>query len=261
MKVDIHSLHGGYGGRLVLDGIDFSVKDASIITLLGPNGSGKSTLLKIIGRIMKPKSGMVALDGKAIATYGTLELAKRMAILPQIHNVSGDLTVEELVCFGRFPHRKMSASALEHDRKVVDEALEMTRMTPFRKRQLQTLSGGERQRAWIAMTLTQEPELLLLDEPTTFLDICCQFEIIEMVKQLNRNRNTTVIMVLHDLNLAASCSDEMIMLKDQKICFIGSPKTVMTPEILREIFEIESKIILTDDGTPYCLASASAREN
>ena len=259
MKLEVKELCGGYGAKLVLDGIGFEVEPGSVVSLLGANGCGKSTLLKMIGRILSPKSGSILLDGKAIRQFDTAELARKMAILPQLHHAPGDLTVAELVSCGRFPHKKGMPGLSQHDREMIEDALKMTRMDSMRDRPLGTLSGGERQRAWIAMTLAQEPELLLLDEPTTFLDICCQFEIAELIRTLNRERGITVLMILHDLNLAAGCSDRLIMLKDRRIYCSGTPADVLTRENLRAVFGIESKIIQTEEGIPYCLAVGSAR--
>ena len=151
MNLEVKEVCGGYGAKLVLDGIDFKVEPGSVATLLGANGCGKSTLLKMIGRILSPKSGQILLDGKAVRQYDTLELARRMAILPQLHHSPGDLSVEELVSYGRFPHKKGMPGLTRHDREMIDDALQMTRMTGLRNRSMGTLSGGERQRAWIAM--------------------------------------------------------------------------------------------------------------
>ncbi len=260
MKLETRELCGGYGAKTVIDAVNFSVRPGSVVSLLGANGCGKSTLLKMLGRILKPQGGEVLLDGKAILQLPTAELARQLAILPQLHHAPGELTVEELVTLGRYPHRKWRLGAGPEDRAMVEKALSMTRLAALRRRAVSTLSGGERQRAWIAMTLAQEPEVLLLDEPTTFLDVCCQFEVIDMVRTLNRDCGITVIMVLHDLNLAASCSDELIMIKDRRIRYQGAPEKVMTPEILREIFEIEAKIMLTEDGRPFCMPTGSARK-
>jgi len=258
MKLDVLKLTGGYGAKLILDGVECRVKSGSIVTLLGPNGCGKSTLLKMIGRILRPHFGEVLLDDKALSSFNTTDLARQLAILPQLHHAPGEVTVEELVAFGRFPHRKFGFTSSAHDKEVINRALALTRMEDLRKRPVGTLSGGERQRAWIAMTVAQEPKLLLLDEPTTFLDVCCQFEIIDMVKKLNRECGITVVMVLHDLNLAASCSNELIMMKDHKIRYSGAPAEVMTSDILRDVFEIESKISI-HDGVPHCITVGSAR--
>ena len=259
MKLEVQELRAGYGAKLVLDGVGLTVPEGSIVTLLGPNGCGKSTLLKVIGRLLKPKSGNVLLDGKAVHACDTAALARRMAILPQLHHASGEITVNELVGFGRFPHRTGLGVMNAHDREVVAEVLRMTRLTELRNRRIATLSGGERQRAWIAMTLAQQPQLLLLDEPTTFLDIRCQFEIIELVRDLNRRLGLTVLMVLHDLNLAARCSDRLITLKNRKVRHAGTPQEILRPEILREIFEIEAEITTGKDGVPYFIPTGTAR--
>ena len=211
MKLEIRDLCAGYSGKRVLDSISLLVEKGEILTLIGPNGCGKSTLLKTIGRILRPQSGCVLLDGKAVHSMNTAALAKQMALLPQTHSAPEDLTIEQLVRYGRFPHRKGFGGLCPHDCEVVENVLAMTRLDVLRNRLLSTLSGGERQRAWIAMTLAQEPEVLLLDEPTTFLDVCCQFEVLELIRMLNRKLNLTILMVLHDLNLAARCSRFTLM--------------------------------------------------
>ena len=259
MELEACEVKGGYGARLVIDGVSFHVRSGSVVTLLGPNGSGKSTLLKMLGRILKPRSGSVLLDGKELSSLDSAALARKMAILPQLHQAPGEITVEELVTLGRYPHRGWNFVMSPGDREAVDRALAMTRMTDFRGRPMNSLSGGERQRAWIAMTLAQGPELLLLDEPTTFLDISCQFEIVEIIRKLNRESGLTVIMVLHDLNLAAACSDTLIMLKDRRIRCTGTPAEVLTPEILREVFQIETRVMMLEEGYPCCITTGSAR--
>ena len=260
MEIEVCDLKGGYGADLIIDGVSFRVDPGSVVTLLGPNGSGKSTLLKMLGRILKPRGGAVLLDGKDLFSLDSAELARKMAILPQLHQAPAEITVEELVSLGRYPHRGWNFVASLHDREAVENALAMTRMEDLRDRPVSSLSGGECQRAWIALTLAQEPEVLLLDEPTTFLDICCQFEIIDVVRSLNRERSTTVVMALHDLNLAASCSDRMILLKDRRIRRAGKPIEVMTPEILREVFEIETEVSVMACGVPFCAVLGSARQ-
>ena len=261
MRLEANGIAAGYGGKMVLDGVTLTIPDGSIVTLLGPNGSGKSTLLKVMGRLLKPHSGTVTLDGRPVAAYDTGTLARTMAVLPQLHHVSGAITVRELVSFGRFPHRSGFGTLTGHDREVIDEALKLTRLTGLQQRQVATLSGGERQKAWIAMTLAQSPEILLLDEPTTFLDIRSQLEIIELVRMLNRRLGITVLMVLHDLNLAARCSDILVTLKGRRIRHAGSVEAVFTPEILREIFGIEAEIHRGGDGKPYCVPVTAAGES
>ena len=257
MELEVRDLRGGYGDNLVIDGVSFRVRSGSVVTLLGPNGSGKSTLLKMLGRILKPKGGAVLLDGKDIFSLDSAALARKMAILPQLHQAPAEVTVEELVTLGRYPHRGWNFVLAPHDREVVGNALAMTRMEDFRNRPMSSLSGGERQRAWIAMTLAQEPEVLLLDEPTTFLDINCQFEIIEIIRKLNREAGLTVVMVLHDLNLAAAASDQLIMLKDHRVRCSGPPVEVLTPEMLREVFRIEARVMMLEEGIPCCITTGS----
>lgn len=261
MNLDIKELRGGYGAKLVLDNVNFSIVDGSVVSIIGPNGSGKSTLLKMIGRVLRPLSGSIILDGASLADYQTGDLAKMMAMLPQLHQAATSLTVEELVACGRFPHRRPFGFRCEQDRQAIDTALAMTRLQSYRRHAVNTLSGGERQRAWIAMTLAQQPRLLLLDEPTTFLDVCCQLEILDLVRQLNRRHGVTVIMVLHDLNLAAACSDQMIMLKNGQIRHAGTPRGIMTEGNLREVFEIHAKITLSEHGVPSCQAIGPARNH
>ncbi len=258
MKLELDHIRAGYGGRVILNDVSFEVPEGGIVTLLGANGCGKSTLLKVIGRILRPQAGAALLDGKAVHRCDTLELAKKMAILPQLHHASGDLTVEELVTLGRFPHRRGPFD--RRGNEVIEDIIARTRLDSLRQRSLSTLSGGERQRAWIAMTLAQEPKLLLLDEPTTFLDICCQFEIIELVEEWSRERGITVLMVLHDLNLAARCSDLLVTVKDRGIRQAGPPGEVLTPAMLRDIFEIEAEVRLDAGGIPYCVPTGSARK-
>lgn len=260
MKLEVNKLTGGYGAELVLDGVEFSVPSGAIVSLVGPNGCGKSTLLKLIGRVLRPRAGDILLDGRSLSAFRGGDCARCLAMLPQHRHEPAGLSVGELVAYGRFPHRHALGLLNDDDRRIVDEVLAMTRLTALRSRHLSTLSGGERQRAWIAMTLAQTPRLLLLDEPTSFLDICCQFEIIELIKELNARGGTTVLMVLHDLNLAAACSDQMIMMKERKVYCAGAPRNVLTVQNLRAVFEIDARVNYDDAGCPYCLAMASARK-
>ncbi len=261
MRLEVKALTAGYGAKLVLDGVEFEIPPGKIMTLVGANGSGKSTLLKVVGRLLKPRTGCVLLDGKEVHACDTAALARKMAILPQLHHVSGETTVRELVGYGRYPYRSGFGVLSLRDREVIEEILRLSRLVPFQERKLSTLSGGERQRAWIAMTLAQEPKILLLDEPTTFLDIRSQFEVIELVRDLNRRCGITVLMVLHDLNLAARCSDFIVTLKGKRIRHIGTPREILQPEILREVFEIESQVYVGTDGIPYCVPTGSVKEN
>lgn len=259
MEIKLRELTAGYGDNHVLESLSGDIENGRITTLIGPNGCGKSTLLKSIGRLLRPQSGGVYFDGKAVHKLNTSELAKKMAILPQTHEAPNDLSVENLVAYGRFPHRRHFSALSREDYEIIENVLELTRLEPLRNRQVSTLSGGERQRAWIAMTLAQEPELLLLDEPTTFLDVCCQFEIIELIRALNRKFNMTIVMVLHDINVAVRCSDMLMAIKNKKIFHHGAPEKIITPELLREVFNIESEIVIDRVGLPYFIPVASCR--
>ena len=260
MELELQNIRGGYGSKLVLEDLSLHIPSGQITTLLGPNGSGKSTLLKIIARTLPPFSGRVLLDGKDTTRIPHAELARVMAVLPQIHYAPEELNVQELVEMGRFPHRGWKPFLSKHDHEVVSHVLQLTQLEDLRTRPVRSLSGGERQRAWIALTLAQEPQILLLDEPTTFLDICHQLEVIELVRNLNRTQGLTVVMVLHDLNLAASCSDTLVMLKDRRIRCAGSPAEVLTPQNLRDVFQIEA-IVTQDNGRPHCIAQHPARSS
>lgn len=250
MKFELNNIFGGYGKKIVLEDISLQINAGEMVTVLGPNGCGKSTLLKIAGRLQKPFSGRVLLNEQDINKLSPIKLAKQMAILSQSAEIPQGMTVEELVALGRFPYRESSACT----REKVENALSAMEISNLRKRIVSTLSGGERQRVRLAMILAQDPELLLLDEPTTYLDIRCQFEILELIKSLNQKWNISVLMVLHDLSLAAAYSDKLILLKEKKIHFSGSPEEVMKPEIIREVFGIKSEIIRSNSKL-FCLAT------
>ncbi|RPI98240.1 MAG: ABC transporter ATP-binding protein [Chloroflexi bacterium] len=222
---------------LVLD-----VPQGEIVTLVGPNGSGKSTILRTLARLMKPESGAVYLDGKAIHRLSTRKVAQTLAILPQNPAAPDDLTVHDLVARGRFARQAWWRASNRRDREVVDWALDVTGLNPFRDRRLTTLSGGERQRAWVALALAQEPRILLLDEPTTFLDISHQLDVMVLLQKLNRDNNLSIVMVLHDLNQAARFSQRLVVLREGQIYATGTPHEVMTETMLREVFEIEGVV-------------------
>lgn len=225
------------------------IKEGEIVSLIGPNGSGKSTLLRLITHLIQPKSGEVLLDGAQLASMKRQEIAQKLAMLPQMQDHQLDLTVRELVEFGRYPHRKAYSSLTKEDEEIIEWAMAVTRLTNLEHRMLQSLSGGERQRAWIAMAIAQRPKILLLDEPTTYLDISHQLEIMELVKELNEQFNMTVVMVLHDINQAARYSDRIIVLKNGEIKFDGIPPCVLCKEMFHSIFEIDANIYKEDGKT------------
>lgn len=256
MKMEGKSLYGKYGDKLVLKGIDIKIENGEIVTIIGPNGSGKSTLIKILSRCLKPMSGNVFLEGVDITKISTKEIAKKVAILPQVKNVSYDITVEGLVSYGRYPHLKFGKRIGEKDLEIIHWAIEKTALTNLKDRYVNTLSGGERQRAWIAMALAQKPEVLFLDEPTTYLDISYQLEVLELVKELNESLGLTVIMVLHDLNQAARYSDNIYVLKDGEIFQYGRPKNIIESKLLKDVFRIESNIYTDEvNNCPYFIAN------
>lgn len=225
-----------------LHNIDINIQPGEIVSLIGPNGSGKSTLLRVIARLISPDEGAVLLDGEEIVKMKTEDVAKKLAMLPQMNDHQLDLTVRELVGFGRYPHKKRSGRLSAEDEDIIDWALEVTGLTHMSGRVLPAMSGGERQRAWIAMAIAQRPKVLLLDEPTTYLDISHQLEVMELVHELNEKFGMTVVMVLHDINQAAQYSDRLIVLKRGEVHYDGIPQCVMCKEMFESIFEIDADI-------------------
>ena len=228
--------------KFKLNDISININEGEIVSLIGPNGSGKSTLLRVISRLLKPNSGSIFLGEQNIANLKSAEVAKTLTMLPQMNNYQLDLTVRELVEFGRHPHSGHKLSLTKEDQEIVEWAIDVTGLTNLQNRLLPSMSGGERQRAWIAMTVAQHPKVLLLDEPTTYLDIAHQLEVMELVKELNRKYDMTVIMVLHDINQAAQYSDRMIVLKKGQLHYDGLPHCVLCKEMFESIFEIEAEI-------------------
>jgi iron complex transport system ATP-binding protein len=256
MELKADKLKLDYGGDPVIEEFSLDVKAGEIVTLIGSNGSGKSTVLKAMGRTLRPSGGAVYLDGKEILSYDTKALARKMAMLPQSNNTPADITVRDLVSYGRFPHSGIFRASGNKDKEAVDKALYLTQLEELQDRFVSTLSGGERQRAWIALNLAQEPSVLLLDEPTTFLDISHQFELLELVSDMNRNMGIAIVMVLHDLNHAARYSDRIIAIKNKGIFCSGAVKEVMTEKNLKEIFNIKTRII-HEDGIPHFIPIGS----
>lgn len=240
-----------YDGKLVVDGFDFSIGYGEIVSLIGPNGSGKSTVLKVVARLMENKGGAVYLDGTDIHKLPTKEVAKKLSILSQYNITPPDFTVEELVSYGRLPHRKMFRLESQSDREITRWALQKTRLEKLAHRPVNSLSGGERQRAWIAMALAQQPKILLLDEPTTYLDISHQLEVMEIIQSLNRDLGITAVLVLHDLNQAVRYSNRLIVIKDGKKYLDGSPQEVLTVDMLRTVYNVEAEVTQdTQRGKP-----------
>lgn len=233
----------GYDNKEVLKDVSIYINKGEIVTIVGPNGSGKSTLLKTLSRTLKPKHGQILLENRNIYTMKTKALAQKLAILPQTRHSPSDFTVEELVGYGRFPHMSFGKMLQKQDYDIIDWSLDKTDMTELRYRFVRSLSGGERQRAWIAMALAQKPEILLLDEPTTFLDISYQLEILQLIKELNENLGLTIVMVLHDLNQAVRYSNRIYALKEGRVYSHGDGKQLLNAEFLKEVFRIKGEIL------------------
>ncbi|MFD9698839.1 ABC transporter ATP-binding protein [Lentzea sp. NPDC059081] len=232
----------GYADRVVLDNLDVTIPTGVITTVIGPNGCGKSTLLRTLSRLLKPRRGTVLLDGHDIARLRTKDVAKRMGLLPQTPIAPEGLTVADLVARGRHPHQSWVRQWSSDDADVVAEALRMTGVADLAHRPVDSLSGGQRQRVWISMTLAQGTDLLLLDEPTTYLDLAHAIDVIDLVDDLHEG-GCTIVMVLHDLNLAVRYSDNLVVMKDGSIVAQGHPGEVITSELLLDTFGLQAKVI------------------
>jgi iron complex transport system ATP-binding protein len=244
-------LRVAYDGRVVIDGLDLSLERGRITTLVGANGSGKSTLLKALGRILRPAAGSVLLEGEAIGSLPTKEVARRLAILPQTPTAPPGITVRDLVMRGRNPHQTWARPWSADDAAIVARTLADTGLTEVADRDVATLSGGQRQRVWIALVVAQQAATLLLDEPTTFLDLTHQLSVLRLVRRINREAGSTVVMVLHDLSLAARYSDRLVVLHQGRIVADGPPADVVTPEMLHTAFDLKARVVPDPvTGTP-----------
>ena len=247
----VRGLRSGYEGRVVVQGVDLAVPTGRITVIVGANACGKSTLLKTMARILTPVDGTVLLDGEAITSVPTRTLARRLGLLPQQPIAPEGITVADLVGRGRHPHQGLFASWTSQDRQVVEESLLATGTAELADRAVDELSGGQRQRVWIAMALAQRTDVLLLDEPTTFLDLAHQVEVLDLLTDLNQARGTTVVMVLHDINLAARYADHLVAMRQGRVVAAGTPREVLSAELMREVFALES-VVMEDpvSGTP-----------
>lgn len=241
----------GYDGRTVVSDLTLEIPDSQVTVIVGPNACGKSTLLRGLARLLKPSAGTVLLDGKSIHRRPTREVAKLLGLLPQHPLAPEGITVADLVTRGRHPHQRVFRTTTRADRDVVAEALVATGTLDLAERAVDELSGGQRQRVWIALALAQQTDLLLLDEPTTYLDLTHQLEMLDLIDDLNAARGTTVVMVLHDLNLAARYAHHLVAMREGQIVCSGPPEMVVTAETVGEVFSLQASVI-TDpvSGTP-----------
>ncbi|HVG96413.1 MAG TPA: ABC transporter ATP-binding protein [Chloroflexota bacterium] len=241
----------GYGRLPVLDGLSFDVPPGQVTSIIGPNGCGKSTLLRALVRLLKPRGGAVLLDGQSIHRLSTKAVARELGLLPQQSLLPEAVTVEDLVRRGRYPHLGVFQTPSREDEVIVQRAMAMAGVTELGARAVDELSGGQRQRAWIAMTLAQETPILLLDEPTTFLDVAHQHEVMSLVQRLNREDGRTVVLVLHDVNAAAAVSQHIVAMRDGVIVAAGPPRETLTPEVLEQVFGVACDVVRhPDTGQP-----------
>ncbi|WP_035854660.1 ABC transporter ATP-binding protein [Cryptosporangium arvum] len=239
----VEALSLGYRDRTVIESLDLVVPPGRITAIVGANACGKSTLLRSMTRLLAPRAGHVLLDGKAVHRIAPKELARTLGLLPQSPIAPEGITVADLVSRGRHPHQRVLARWSREDDRAVAAALDATRTADLADRSVDELSGGQRQRVWIAMALAQQTDVLLLDEPTTFLDVSHQVEVLDLLTDLNASRGTTIVMVLHDLNMAARYADHLIALAEGRLHAAGEPADVLTEETVRAVFGLESRII------------------
>lgn len=254
MNISTNNLTLGYGDFIVLKDINITIPKNKVTILVGSNGCGKSTLLKTMARLLKPMSGKVVLGDMDIFQRPSKEIAKELAILTQSPDAPSDLTVFNLVKQGRYPYQSWFNQWSKEDENIIEYALEKTGLSDIRNKKLSELSGGQKQRVWIAMTLAQQTDIILLDEPTNHLDIKYKIEVLDLLKHLNQHENRTIVIVLHDINLACRYADHIIAIKDGKVYAEGNPKEVITENLINDVFDINAKIIECPlFKTPLCI--------
>lgn len=249
-----------YDNHTVIEKLDFTVPLEKITVFVGANGSGKSTLLRSLARLLKPVTGEILLDSKKLQDISSKQIAKELAILPQGPVAPEGITVHQLVKQGRYPHQKWFQQWSAEDDALVEQALVATQLIDLKDRPVDALSGGQRQRAWIAMTLAQETPIILLDEPTTYLDMTHQIELLDFLFDLNRQFKRTIVMVLHDINLACRYADHLVAVHNKKVAIQGKPEDIVTQEMIKEIFNLDA--IINEDpffGTPLCVPKGKGR--
>ena len=257
MKLAADDLVLSYGAATIVDHVSLHIPEGKVSAFLGPNGSGKSTIFRALARLLRPRHGTVVIDGAAIGSMTTKQVARKLAILPQQPVTPESITVEDLIWYGRHPHRRPLAGTGAADREAVEWAIRATQLEGLRNHPVDALSGGQRQRAWIALALAQDTSILLLDEPTTFLDLSHQLEVLELCAELNRDQGKTVVMVLHDVNLAAEYCDHLFVIKNGQVFTQGSPGQVLTRDLIRAVYDVDAQVIPHPvSGRPLCIPSA-----
>lgn len=259
--ISVRNLSVSYEDNNIIEDMDLSIPKGMITIIIGSNGCGKSTLLKTIARINKPKNGDIFINNKNIKKIKEKDIAKEVAFLPQGPVCPSGLTVRELVAYGRFLHQKLIGGLNSHDKEIIDWAINETGLSDFKDREVENLSGGQRQRAWIAMTLAQETDIIMLDEPTTYLDMSYQLEVLEVLEKLNKEKNITVVIVLHELNNACRFANNIVGLKKGKIICEGKPIDVINKSTLKEIYGINATLTKSENGEyPICMEYELLRE-
>lgn len=243
MDLEATHLQIGYGDHVIIEDMDICIERDKVTTIIGPNGSGKSTVLKALTRLIRYQEGSVLLDGRDIQQLKPKALARKLGILPQIHSAPSDFRVKELVGYGRMPHQKMLAGKSKEDEDVIRWAMEVTGVWQFRDKSIYEISGGEAQRVWIATVLAQQPEIVFLDEPTTYLDISHQLETMRLIRRLNRETGIGIVMVLHDLSHALEVSDRIVVIKNGRKYSEGTPAEVITSKMMQEVYNVECDVV------------------
>lgn len=252
-RLEADSLSVGYPGRNVIDAMSFAIPAGNVTTLVGPNACGKSTLLRGLARLLPPQRGAVLLDGQSLLAQSTRSVARRLCLLPQHGEAPEGISARELAEFGRHPHRNWLGSSTPNDDQVVAQALADVGLSAQADSLVEELSGGQKQRVWLAMALAQQAEILLLDEPTTFLDPAHQFEVLKLIRELNTKHGRTIVMVLHDLNLAARFADSVVLMKEGAIVAHGPAAEVLTPAAIQLVYGIRAEVRIEEDGVPLII--------
>lgn len=258
--LETRELSIGYGNQFVFQDLNLTIDKGQVTALIGSNGCGKSTLLRTMARLLKPQKGHVLLEGHSIASLPTKDVAKRMALLPQGPSAPEGLTILQLVKQGRYPYQSWLQQWSKEDERNVRQALKTTGLLEMSERTVDSLSGGQRQRAWIAMVLAQGTDIVLLDEPTTYLDLAHQIETLDLLYSLNVNEGRTIVMVLHDINLACRYAHRIVAIQDQKVFAEGSPEEVVTAGMIESVFNMKASVIKDPlYGTPLCVPHGKGR--